>query len=166
MEQSLCHHGVSHGNPLPVSKWDATNQNKAEVLSVSNGVRIIPRNEKKEQSKSSQRKVTNARSLQLTNLISQHLHPSFFFFFLFVFVFQSLLAPQTQEACGGEAYMAACDAGATVCGSMVRALFLPHMGLSCWVKSDESHFNSSKSCWYKNGNAITVNTWERTQPLT
>lgn len=50
-----------------------------------------------------QHKVTNARSLLLTNL-----HP-----LIFLFLF---LIPQIQEACGGEADMVVCDAGCGVGG--------------------------------------------------
>lgn len=115
MEQSLCHHGVSHSNPLPVSNYALqqpirTKRKSSQYLKTASESFLNKKKEEKKR-KSSQRKVTNARSLQLTNLTS-----SFSFFFVVVFFvwfffccFQSFFSPQIQEACG-EADMAVSDA--------------------------------------------------------
>lgn len=91
MEQSLCHHGVSHSNPLPVSNYALqqpirTKRKSSQYLKTASESFLNKKKEEKKR-KSSQRKVTNARSLQLTNLTSSF---SFFFcccFFVWFFFF-------------------------------------------------------------------------------
>lgn len=97
MEQSLCHHGVRHSNPLPVSKYTQPIRTKRQSSQYHQTASESFLKKKKEQRKSSQHKVTNARSLDKSS-------SSVCFFSLFLF-------PRIQEACGAEADMVACDAG-------------------------------------------------------
>lgn len=92
-----------------------------------------------------QRKVTNARSLQLTSLLLLFFFsPVFFFFF-----------SQIQEACGGEADVAVWCVMRDVAAVRVNSFWL----YSCWFKGAATHFTFNKSHWYKINNMITVNTW-------
>lgn len=79
-EQSLCHHDISHSNPLPVSNYTQPIRTKLKSSQYHQtiGVRVIPKQTEVKR-KSSQRKVTNARSRNRSHIFIPHF--SFYFFF-------------------------------------------------------------------------------------
>lgn len=82
MEQSLCHHGVSHSNPLPVSNHTRPIRTKHHSSQYHQNHSSTNQKNKWE---NHQRKVTNARSLRRMNRTSSSSFSFFLFFFLHYF---------------------------------------------------------------------------------